>query len=137
MSILLSIISFIKKHSDAIISLCLLCVGLLIYRNQTVTFADKLRQLNDVHTTEITKINAIHDAEKQQLQKNADELERQLEEIQKQYTEQLQQLSLIEKKQVAKLTSQYKNNPNQLNAELEKLLNAKIIDYRAQNEKTN
>ena len=114
MRILLIIWSFIKKYWELFLLLAGAFVGLLLLRQQKMSFIDDMKRIQDAHDEEVKRINAARDEERRQRLENERKLNAALQIVQAQYDAAKRELDDKKKKEVEQLVKEFGDRPEEL-----------------------
>lgn len=111
-----------------IIALCgLVVVGYLLFRKREQGFAEKLKEIQDIHRQELKEIDKVRAEEKALHEANERRLRQALETVQLEYEKAKQELSNAKKKEVTKIVKDIGNDPMALAQKLSEATGFKIV----------
>lgn len=111
-----------------IIALCgLVIVGYLLFRKREQGFAEKLKEIQDIHRQELKEIDKVRAEEKALYEANERRLRQALETVQLEYEKAKQELSNAKKKEVTKIVKDIGNDPMALAQKLSEATGFKIV----------
>jgi len=127
--VLLKVWEYVKRHwSVLLIAAVVLVAGFFLFRHQSGTFADQLKQVQTIHAEEVNKIEAARVAEQQQHAANVKQLQDNLDASQRRYDESLKDLDAAKKAQAAAIIKQYGNDPVALAQKLSEVTGFRVIN---------
>lgn len=127
--VLLKVWEYVKRHwSVLLIVAALLATGFFLFRRQSSTFADQLKQVQTIHAEEVNKIEAARAEEQQKHAANVKQLQDSLDAAQHRYDEALKDLDAAKKAQAAAIIKQYGNDPVALAQKLSEVTGFRVIN---------
>lgn len=119
--------AFAKKYWQIFALALGAIIAAIVFREQSSSFVERLKDIQDAHDEEIKKIEAARAEERRQHEENEKKLRAALDAVQQQYDSAMKDLDDKKKKEIADLVKQYGDNPTELAKKLSAATGFSII----------
>jgi uncharacterized protein HemX len=117
----------IKKNWKLIIAFVAGVAAVMFLHQQSSSFADKIKEINDAHEAEIKKIEAARLAEERKHEEDLKKLQDTLAAVEEQYAADKKSLDDKKRNEITQLVKQYKDDPVTLSQKLSDATGFRII----------